>query len=40
MLKKANEVDIEVRDLDSEMQMVAYENYSKFIRATDVTKQV
>eukprot|EP00927_Polykrikos_kofoidii_P040074 TRINITY_DN34318_c0_g1_i1.p1 TRINITY_DN34318_c0_g1~~TRINITY_DN34318_c0_g1_i1.p1 ORF type:complete len:861 (-),score=201.35 TRINITY_DN34318_c0_g1_i1:185-2767(-) len=40
LLRRANEVAMEVRDLDGDMQMIAYENYNKFIRATDVTKQV
>eukprot|EP00913_Durusdinium_trenchii_P018791 g17658.t1 len=29
-----------VEDLDGDMQMLVYENYSKFIRATDVIKQM
>ncbi|CAK0896242.1 unnamed protein product [Prorocentrum cordatum] len=40
VVKQANELDEEVRDLDGDNQMVAYENYSKFIRETDVIKQI
>jgi len=40
VVRRANELDAEVRDLDGDMQMIAYENYSKFIRATDVNKQI
>jgi hypothetical protein len=38
VLKCAHDVNVQVKDLDDDMQMIAYENYSKFIRATDVTK--
>eukprot|EP00931_Biecheleriopsis_adriatica_P049765 TRINITY_DN28796_c0_g1_i1.p1 TRINITY_DN28796_c0_g1~~TRINITY_DN28796_c0_g1_i1.p1 ORF type:complete len:823 (-),score=232.89 TRINITY_DN28796_c0_g1_i1:90-2513(-) len=40
LVKRANELDAEVKDLDGDMQMLVYENYSKFIRATDVIKQM
>uniref|UniRef100_A0A7S4PS00 Vacuolar protein sorting-associated protein 51 homolog n=1 Tax=Alexandrium monilatum TaxID=311494 RepID=A0A7S4PS00_9DINO len=40
VLRHANEIDAEVRDLDGDMQMVVYENYSKFIRSMDVTNQM
>lgn len=37
VLRRANEVNAQVNDLDGDMNMVIYENYSKFIRATEVT---
>lgn len=40
LVKRANDLDAEVKDLDGDMQMLVYENYSKFIRATDVIKQM
>eukprot|EP00930_Biecheleria_cincta_P047222 TRINITY_DN32685_c0_g1_i1.p1 TRINITY_DN32685_c0_g1~~TRINITY_DN32685_c0_g1_i1.p1 ORF type:complete len:806 (+),score=182.86 TRINITY_DN32685_c0_g1_i1:36-2420(+) len=40
LVRRANELDAEVKDLDGDMQMLVYENYSKFIRATDVIKQM
>lgn len=40
LIKRANELDAEIKDLDGDMQMLVYENYSKFIRATDVIKQM
>eukprot|EP00928_Gymnodinium_smaydae_P008073 TRINITY_DN12911_c0_g3_i2.p1 TRINITY_DN12911_c0_g3~~TRINITY_DN12911_c0_g3_i2.p1 ORF type:complete len:806 (+),score=173.53 TRINITY_DN12911_c0_g3_i2:60-2477(+) len=40
LLRRATSIDKEVRDMDSDLQMVAYENYNKLIRATDVTKKV
>merc|ERR1719183_2005965 len=40
LVKDANKLEAEVKDLDGDMQMLVYENYSKFIRATDVIKQM
>lgn len=40
VVRHANEIDSEVRDLDGDMNMVVYENYSKFIRSMEVTKQM
>ncbi|CAJ1429526.1 unnamed protein product [Effrenium voratum] len=40
LVKRANELDAEIKDLNGDMQMLVYENYSKFIRATDVIKQM
>ena len=31
---------IEIRTLDSELQTLVYENYNKFISATDIIKNV
>ena len=31
---------LEIRTLDSELQTLVYENYNKFISATDVIKNV
>lgn len=33
-------VHVEIRTLDSELQTLVYENYNKFISATDVIKNV
>jgi hypothetical protein len=35
-----NEVVKEIRSLDSEMQTLVYENYNKFISATDTIRKV
>ncbi len=35
-----NDLDSEIKTLDSELQMIVYENYSKFIRATDTINQM
>lgn len=35
-----NEIVKEVRSLDSEMQTLVYENYNKFISATDTIRKV
>ena len=32
--------DLEIRSLDSELQTLVYENYNKFISATDIIKNV
>eukprot|EP00928_Gymnodinium_smaydae_P073276 TRINITY_DN56512_c0_g1_i1.p1 TRINITY_DN56512_c0_g1~~TRINITY_DN56512_c0_g1_i1.p1 ORF type:complete len:832 (-),score=218.84 TRINITY_DN56512_c0_g1_i1:147-2642(-) len=40
LVQRANTLDAEVKELDADMQMLVYENYSKFIRATDVIKQM
>jgi hypothetical protein len=37
---KVRKRDIEIRTLDSELQTLVYENYNKFISATDVIKDV
>ena len=33
-------MNVEIRTLDSELQTLVYENYNKFISATDVIKNV
>lgn len=38
LVKRATELDNDVSNLDSDMQMLVYENYSKFIRATDTIR--
>ncbi|EFJ29128.1 hypothetical protein SELMODRAFT_440937 [Selaginella moellendorffii] len=38
LLKKHVEVAAEIKNLDSDMQMLVYENYNKFISATDTIK--
>jgi vacuolar protein sorting-associated protein 51 len=35
-----NEIVKEVRSLDSEMQTLVYENYNKFISATDTIRKM
>jgi len=40
LVKRSNELDIEIKDLDADMQTLVYENYSKFIRATDVIRMM
>lgn len=40
LLKSANALDSEVRDLDGDMNMIVYENYSKFLRSMDCTRGV
>lgn len=40
ILKRANVIDSQTRDLDGDVQNAVYENYNKFIRATDVIKQM
>ena len=37
---KVRKHDVEIRTLDSELQTLVYENYNKFISATDVIKNV
>ena len=38
LLKKHADMSSEIRSLDSDMQMLVYENYSKFIAATDTIR--
>ncbi|CAG8458877.1 847_t:CDS:10 [Diversispora eburnea] len=38
--KKANPFDIEIRQLDGDMKTLVYENYSKFISATDTIRKM
>lgn len=40
IVQRKNELDSEVKDIDADMQTLVYENYSKFIRATDVIKDM
>lgn len=40
LVKRHSELETAVKSLDADMQMLVYENYSKFIRATDVIKQM
>ena len=35
LVSKANQLNAEVKALDGDMQMLVYENYNKFISATD-----
>lgn len=35
LLRSSNELETEIRTLDSELQTIVYENYSKFLKATD-----
>ena len=38
LLQKQNQISSEVKTLDSDMQMLVYENYNKFISATDTIR--
>jgi len=40
LLAKHAEVSTEIRSLDSDMQMLVYENYNKFISATDTIRSM
>ena len=40
LLKKHSEMVKEIRALDSDMQMLVYENYNKFISATDTIRSM
>jgi len=38
--QRSNELSSEIKELDSDMQMLVYENYNKFICATDTIQQM
>merc|ERR1719331_3352515 len=40
LVKRSNDLDVEIKELDADMQTLVYENYSKFIRATDVIRMM
>ena len=40
LVHRGNAMVSEIKSLDSDMQMLVYENYNKFISATDVIKNV
>merc|ERR1719265_534009 len=40
LVQRSSALSSEIKDLSGDMQMLVYENYSKFIRATDVIKQM
>lgn len=40
LLEKDNKLIHEIKTLDSDMQMLVYENYNKFISATDTIRQM
>lgn len=40
LVHRSHSLDHEVKDLDANMQTLVYENYSKFIRATDVIRMM
>eukprot|EP00927_Polykrikos_kofoidii_P059742 TRINITY_DN54879_c0_g1_i1.p1 TRINITY_DN54879_c0_g1~~TRINITY_DN54879_c0_g1_i1.p1 ORF type:complete len:828 (+),score=179.60 TRINITY_DN54879_c0_g1_i1:78-2561(+) len=40
IVERKSALDSEVKQLDADMQTLVYENYSKFIRATDVIKEM
>jgi hypothetical protein len=39
LVSRANQLSTEVKALDGDMQMLVYENYNKFISATDTIRQ-
>ncbi len=40
MLQRSNELSLEIKELESDMQMLVYENYNKFISATDTIQEM
>ena len=40
LLKKDDQLIREIKDLDTSMQMLVYENYNKFISATDTIRKM
>ena len=40
LIKMDNQVNSEIRSLDGELQTLVYENYNKFISATDIVKSI
>lgn len=40
IVQRSNELSSEIKELDSDMQMLVYENYNKFIVATDTIQQM
>jgi hypothetical protein len=40
LLSKHQEMSMEIKTLDSDMQMLVYENYNKFISATDTIRNM
>jgi hypothetical protein len=40
IVQRSNELSSEIKELDSDMQMLVYENYNKFICATDTIQQM
>ncbi len=40
LVTKRNEMTSEIRKLDADMQMLVYENYNKFISATDTIRDM
>ena len=39
LIKMDNDINLEIRSLDSDLQTLVYENYNKFITATDIIKK-
>ena len=40
LIKMDNDINSEIRSLDSDLQTLVYENYNKFITATDIIKNI
>jgi hypothetical protein len=40
LLQRSNELSLEIKELESDMQMLVYENYNKFISATDTIQEM
>ena len=40
LIKMDNQLNSEIRSLDGELQTLVYENYHKFISATDIVKSI
>jgi len=40
LVQRSNELSVEIKELDSDMQMLVYENYNKFISATETIQDM
>jgi methyl-accepting chemotaxis protein len=40
LVQRSNELSTEIKELDSDMQMLVYENYNKFISATETIQDM
>jgi hypothetical protein len=40
LVQHSNELSVEIKELDSDMQMLVYENYNKFISTTDTIQDM
>jgi len=40
LVQKSNDLSLEIKELESDMQMLVYENYNKFISATETIQDM